>query len=80
MPKKTQFQIIFCLIVMAVISIMYYYNHQKTLALEEELIRLDKKLYLEQVTFEKRQKEYKEQSKLRQAKIERIIKELKSEK
>lgn len=80
MPKKTQFQIIFCLIVMAVISIMYYYNHQKTLALEEELIRLDKKLYLEQVTFEKRQKEYKEQSKLRQVKIERIIKELKSEK
>lgn len=80
MPKKTQFQIIFCLIVMAVISIMYYYNHQKTLALKKELIRLDKKLYLEQVTFEKRQKEYKEQSKLRQAKIERIIKELKSEK
>jgi cell division protein FtsL len=80
MPKKTQFQIIFCLIVMAVISIMYYYNHQKTLALEEELIRLDKKLYLIEVTFERRQKEYKEQSKLRHAKIERIIKELKSEK
>ena len=80
MPKKTQFQIIFCLIFMAVISIMYYYNHQKTLALEEELIRLDKKLYLIEVTFERRQKEYKEQSKLRHAKIERIIKELKSEK
>lgn len=80
MPKKTQFQIIFCLIVMAVISIMYYYNHQKTLALEEELIRLDKKIYLQQVTFEKRKKEYKEQNKLRQAKIERIIKDLKSEK
>jgi uncharacterized membrane protein len=80
MPKKTQFQIIFCLIVMAVISIMYYYNHQKTLALEKELIRLDKKLYLIEVTFERRQKEYKEQSKLRHAKIERIIKELKSKK
>ncbi|WP_369765270.1 hypothetical protein [Flavobacterium sp. WC2429] len=80
MPKKTQFQIIFCLIFMAVISIMYYYNHQKTLALKKELVKIDRELYLIEVTFERRQKEYKEQSKLRQAKIERIIKELKSEK
>jgi hypothetical protein len=80
MPKKTQFQIIFCLIFMAVISIMYYYNHQKTLALKKELVKIDRELYLIEVTFERRQKEYKEQSKLRHAKIERIIKELKSEK
>lgn len=80
MPKKTQFQIIFCLIFMAVISIMYYYNHQKTLALKKELVKIDRGLYLIEVTFERRQKEYKEQSKLRHAKIERIIKELKSEK
>jgi hypothetical protein len=65
---------------MAVISIMYCYNHQKTLALKKELVKIDRELYLIEVTFERRQKEYKEQSKLRQAKIERIIKELKSEK
>lgn len=58
MFKKTHFQIIFCLTIMVVTLIMYFYNHKDTLALEKELIRLDKKLYLEQVTFEKRQKEY----------------------
>lgn len=80
MPKKTQFQIFFCLIFMAVISIMYYYNHQKTLALKKELVKIDRELYLIEVTFERRQKEYKEQSKLRHAKIEQIVKELKAEK
>ncbi|MGO4820599.1 MULTISPECIES: hypothetical protein [unclassified Flavobacterium] len=65
---------------MAVISIMYYYNHKETLALKKELLKIDRELYLIEVTFERRQKEYKEQSKLRHAKIERIIKELKSEK
>ncbi|WP_158614727.1 hypothetical protein [Flavobacterium sp. RSP49] len=48
--------------------------------MKKELVKIDRELYLIEVTFERRQKEYKEQSKLRQAKIERIIKELKSDK
>lgn len=60
MPKKTQFQLIFSLMLMAVILIMYYYNHKETLALKKELLKIDRELYLKQVTFERRQKTHDE--------------------
>ena len=80
MLKQLQLQHVFFLIIITFLSIAYIYNHNVTMALEKELVRINKELHLKQVTFERKQKEYKEKSKLRQAKIERIIKELKSEK
>lgn len=56
------------------------YNHNETLALEKELARINKELHDNQVTFERRQKEYNEKAKQQQAKLERMIKEIKSHK
>lgn len=56
------------------------YNHNETLALEKELVRINKELHLNEVTFERRQKEYNEKAKQQQAKLERMIKEIKSHK
>lgn len=56
------------------------YNYNETLALEKELGRINKELHDNQVTFERRQKEYNEKAKQQQAKLKRMIKEIKSHK
>ncbi|MFV8326876.1 hypothetical protein [Flavobacterium sp. ZS1P14] len=56
------------------------YNHKETLALEKELVRIDKQLNMNKVTFERRQKEYNEKAKQQQAKLERMLKEINSHK
>lgn len=64
---------VFLLIVMVLFLIS---NHNKTLALEKELVQINKELHLIQVTADRRQKTYNEQRKLQHAKTERMIKEI----
>lgn len=46
------------------------------MALEKELVRINKELHIKQVTFERKQKAYNEKMKQQQAEIERMIKEI----
>jgi hypothetical protein len=48
--------------------------------LQKELARVNNELYVKQVIFERRQKEYYEKIEQQQAKLERMIKEIKSHK
>jgi hypothetical protein len=52
----------------------------ETLITEKKLNEIKKELHLQQVTFERRQKEYDQKTKLQQAKIELRIKEINSDK
>lgn len=72
MLKQRQLQLVFTLIIFAVVLLMY--NHNKTLALEKEHARINKELHLIQVTFERRQKAYDEKMKQRRIEIERMRK------
>ena len=62
------------------LSVLLIYSHNETLALEKELVRIDKELQMNQVKFESRQKAYDEKMKQQQAEIERMIREIKSHK
>jgi hypothetical protein len=64
----------------ALLLVLLIYNHYKTLALEKELVRINKELYENQVTFERRQKAYNEKIKQEHAEIKRMIKEINSHK
>ena len=76
MLKQLQLQHVFSLIIITLLSIAYIYNHNETMALEKELVRINKELHLKQVTFERKQKAYNEKMKQQQAEIERMIKEI----
>ncbi|MFV5703241.1 hypothetical protein ACM55F_15335 [Flavobacterium sp. XS2P12] len=60
--------------------VLLIYNHNKTLTLEKELVRVNNELHVKQVIFERRQKEYYQKVEQQQAKLERMIKEIKSQK
>ncbi|PJJ07343.1 hypothetical protein CLU83_0506 [Flavobacterium sp. 1] len=60
--------------------VLLIYNHNKTLTLEKELVRVNNELHVKQVTSERRQKAYDEKVKQQQEKLERMIKEIKSHK
>jgi hypothetical protein len=60
----------------ALLLALLIYNHNETIALEKELVRINKELHIKQVTFERRQKAYNEKMKQQQAEIERMIKEI----
>jgi hypothetical protein len=63
-----------------VLLALLIYNHNETLAFEKELIRIEKELHMNQAIFERRQKAYDEKAKQQREKLERMIKEIKSEK
>ncbi|MEZ7500827.1 hypothetical protein QO200_19120 [Flavobacterium sp. Arc3] len=77
MLKQHQLKLVFSLIIIAVLLIMYNYNHNETLILENKLVRINKELYLKQVTFERRQKIYNEKAKQQRVEIERMRNQLK---
>lgn len=77
MLKQHQLKLVFSLIIIAVLLIMYNYNHNETLVLEKKLTRINKELHLKQVTFERRQKTYNEKAKQQRAEIERMRNQLK---
>jgi hypothetical protein len=58
----------------ALLLALLIYNHNETLALEKKLVRINKELYLKQVTFERRQRAYNEKMKQQHAEIERLQK------
>ncbi|MFE3872213.1 hypothetical protein ACFX5F_13370 [Flavobacterium sp. ZS1P70] len=64
----------------ALLLALLIYNHNETLAFEKELIRIEKELHMNQAIFERRQKAYDEKVKQQREKLERMIKEIKSEK
>ncbi|WP_218043812.1 hypothetical protein, partial [Flavobacterium franklandianum] len=66
-----EYRFYFCSIALLLALLIYSYN--KTLSLEKEL-------RLNQTTFERRQKAYDEKAKQQREKLERMIKEIKSEK
>ena len=66
-----EYRFYFCSIALLLALLIYSYN--KTLSLEKEL-------QLNQTTFERRQKAYDEKAKQQLEKLERMIKEIKSEK
>jgi hypothetical protein len=66
-----EYRFYFCSIALLLALLIYSYN--KTLSSEKEL-------QLNQTTFEKRQKAYDEKAKQQREKLERMIKEIKSEK
>ncbi|MBW4360560.1 hypothetical protein [Flavobacterium taihuense] len=70
----------FFLFSITLLFILLIYNHNKTLTLEKELVRVNNELRVKQVIFERRQKEYYEKVEQQQAKLERMIKEIKSRK
>ncbi|MFV5686970.1 hypothetical protein ACM55I_16175 [Flavobacterium sp. GB2R13] len=53
------------------------YSYNETLNLNKRLIEINKELYQQQVTFERRQKAYDEKAKQQREKLERMIKEIK---
>ncbi|TRW99031.1 hypothetical protein [Flavobacterium gawalongense] len=73
-----EYRFYFCSIALLLALLIYSYN--KTLDLEKELIRIEKELQMNQTTFERRQKAYDEKAKQQREKLERMIKEIKSEK
>ena len=78
--KYLIFEYRFFLFTITLLLILLIYNHNKTLALEKELVRVNNELHLKQVVFERRQKEYYEKVEQQQAKLERMIKEINSHK
>ena len=66
-----EYRFYFCSIALLLALLIYSYN--KTLSSEKEL-------QLNQTTFERRQKAYDEKAKQQREKLERMIKEIKSEK
>lgn len=66
-----EYRFYFCSIALLLALLIYSYN--KTLSLEKEL-------QLNQTTFERRQKAYDEKAKQQREKLERMIKEIKSQK
>jgi hypothetical protein len=66
--------------IIALLLALLIYNYNETLALENELVRVNNALHVKQVTYEKRQKEYYEKVDQRQAKLERMLKEINSQK
>lgn len=70
----------FCLFSIILLLALLIYNLNKTLTLEKELVRVNNELYVKQVIFERRQKEYYQKVEQQQAKLERMIKEIKSRK
>lgn len=60
--------------------VLLIYNHNKTLTLEKELVRVNNEFYVKQVIFERRQKEYYQKVEQQQAKLERMIREINSKK
>lgn len=62
----------------AVLLAFLIYNYNETQALEKELVRINKELQMNQLTFERRQKAYNEKAKQQRAGIECMIKEIKS--
>lgn len=66
-----KYRFYFCSIALLLALLIYSYN--KTLSLEKEL-------QLNQTTFERRQKAYDEKAKQQREKLERMIKEIKSQK
>jgi hypothetical protein len=55
------------------------YNYNENLALEKRLRLIDKQLYMNKVTFERRQKAYDEKAKQQKEKLQRRLKEIKIE-
>lgn len=80
MLKQLQLQHVFSLIIITLLSIAYIYNHNETMALEKELVRINKELQMNQATFERRQKAYDEKAKQQREKLKRMIKEINSHK
>jgi hypothetical protein len=66
--------------IIALLLALLIYNYNETLALENELVRVNNALHVKQVTYEKRQKEYYEKVDQRQVKLERMLKEINSQK
>jgi hypothetical protein len=66
-----EYRFYFCSIALLLALLIYSYN--KTLSLEKEL-------HQKQIIFERRQKAYDEKAKQQREKLERMIKEIKSEK
>ena len=64
----------------ALLLVLLIYNHNETLALEKELLRINKELHLKQVTSEGKQKAYNEKMKQQHEEIERMVKEINSHK
>lgn len=73
-------KLLFYLFTTVLLLALFIDNQNETLILEKRLNEINKELHQQQVTFESRQKAYNEQRKLQQAKIERMIKEIKSQK
>lgn len=70
----------FCFLSITLLLALLIYNHNETLSLEKELVRVNNELHVKQVIYERRQKEYYEKVEQQQAKLERMIKEIKSNK
>lgn len=66
--------------IIALLLALLIYNYNESLILEEELVRVNNALHVKQVIFERRQKEYYKKVDQQQAKLERILKEIKSHK
>jgi hypothetical protein len=65
--------------IIAMLLALLIYNYNETLALENELVRVNNEFHVKQVTYEKRQKEYYEKVDQQQAKLDRMIKEINSQ-
>ena len=78
--KYLIFEYRFFLFSITLLFILLIYNHNKTLTLEKELVRVNNELHVKQVIFERRQKQYYEKVEQQQAKLERMIREINSKK
>ncbi len=67
-----------CFSIITLLLTLLIYNYNKTLILEKELVLVYNELHVKQVTFEKRQKEYYKKVDQQQAKLERMLQEIKS--
>lgn len=56
------------------------YNHSETLALEKELVRIDKELHENQIIHERRQKAFDEKAERQRIEVERTLNVIKSQK
>lgn len=70
----------FYLVSIVFLFALLIYNHNETLALEKELIRINKELHVKQITFEIRQKAYDVRAEKRKVKLEQMLQEIKSHK
>jgi preprotein translocase subunit SecF len=78
--KYLLFEYRFYISSIALLLTLLIYSYNKTLVLEKELVRRNKELHVNQVTFERRQKTYDEKMKQQHEEIERMIKEVSSHK